>query len=103
LQRWIDSASPHQPVGDETLYFASGQTIKKMSLGLDAMVAEVYWIPTVQYFGRKLIDSGHPLSSSAASDIKMDLLGPLLNIVVTLDPHRIHAYRVEANFLPLHA
>ena len=100
LQRWIDAASPSQPVSDETLYFASGQTIKKMSLGLDAMVADVYWIRTVQYFGRKLIDSGHPLSSSAASDIRMDMLGPLLNIVVTLDPHRIAAYRFGAIFLP---
>jgi tetratricopeptide (TPR) repeat protein len=100
LQRWIDAGVPPQPVSDEGLYFNSGETIKKMSVGLDALVADVYWIRTVQYFGRKVIDSGHPLSSAAASGIRMDLLGPLLNIVVTLDPHRIPAYRFGAVFLP---
>jgi len=71
-----------------------------MSLGLDALVADAYWIRTVQYFGRKLIDSGQPLSDAATHNIRMDLLGPLLSIVVTLDPHRIPAYRFGAIFLP---
>src|SRR5262244_3538543 len=100
LQKWIDAGSAPQPIADETLYFSSGQTIRRMSLGLDALVADVYWIRTVQYFGRKLIDSGQPLSDAAARNIRMDLLGPLLNIVVTLDPHRIPAYRFGAIFLP---
>lgn len=100
LQRWIDRSSPRETVSEETLYFASGNTIKRMSLGLDALAADVYWIRTVQYFGRKLIDSGKPISSAAAKDIRMDLLAPLLDIVVTLDPKHIPAYRFGAMFLP---
>lgn len=100
LQRWIDRSSPRETAGEETLYFASGNTIKRMSLGLDALAADVYWIRTVQYFGRKLIDSGKPISSAAAKDIRMDLLAPLLDIVVTLDPQHIPAYRFGAMFLP---
>src|SRR6266478_3540479 len=85
MQNRIDRSSPRNTVSEETLYFASGPAVKKMSLGLDALAADVYWIRTVQYFGRKLIDSGMPASSAATKDLRMDLLAPMLNIVVTLD------------------
>ena len=71
-----------------------------MSLGLNALAADIYWIRTVQYFGRKVIDSGVPLSAAATKNLRMDLLAPLLGIVVTLDPHHIPAYRFGAIFLP---
>lgn len=100
LQRWIETTTPREVISEESLYFASGETIKRMSLGLDAIVADVYWIRTVQYFGRKLLDSGQPLSSASTQNIRMDLLAPLLKIIVTLDPHHIPAYRFGAIFLP---
>lgn len=100
MQRWIDRSSPRESVSEETLYFASGRTIKRISLGLDALAADLYWIRTVQYFGRKVIDSGKPASSAATKDIRMDLLAPLLNIVVSIDPHHIPAYHFGAMFLP---
>jgi tetratricopeptide (TPR) repeat protein len=100
LQRWTDGAAAGETRTDETLYFSSGQTIRKMSLGLEGLTADIYWIRTLQYFGRKLIDSGKPLSSSMTADIDMPLLAPLLNIVVTLDPHNLPAYRFGAIFLP---
>jgi tetratricopeptide (TPR) repeat protein len=100
MQRWIDSSMPRDVISEESLYFASGEKIKKMSLGLDAMVADIYWIRTVQYFGRKVIDSGQPLSSNVSKNIKMELLAPLLDITVTIDPHHIPAYRFGAIFLP---
>lgn len=99
LQRWIDSSSSRQVIGDNTLYL-SGNTVKKLSLGLEGLAADVYWIRTVQYFGRKLIDSGEPFSAAASQKIRMDLLAPLLNVVVTLDPHHMPAYRFGAIFLP---
>jgi tetratricopeptide (TPR) repeat protein len=99
LQGWIDRTSPRASVGEETLYL-SGNTVKKMSLGLEGLAADVYWIRTVQYFGRKLIDSGKPLSAAASQNIHMDLLAPLLNVIVTLDPHHLPAYRFGAIFLP---
>ncbi|HJQ25540.1 MAG TPA: hypothetical protein VKA60_16590 [Blastocatellia bacterium] len=97
MQRHIDGASPQEIVSDETLYL-SGDTVKRMSLGMEGLAADIYWIRTVQYFGGKLIDSGLPLSATAR--VRMDLLAPLLNIVVTLDPHHIPAYRFGAIFLP---
>jgi hypothetical protein len=99
LQRWIDSETLGEVVGEETLYFASGETIKRMSVGLHGIVADVYWIRVLQYFGGKLQTTGKPLSPDT-SKIRMDLLAPLLKIVVTLDPGHIPAYRFGAIFLP---
>ncbi len=98
LQRWIDATSPAEVIGEETLYFASGETVKKMSLGLDPMVADIYWIRAVQYFGNKVIENQQTARTTA--DIRMDLLAPMLNIIVTLDPHHLPAYRFGAIFLP---
>jgi len=103
LQRYIDRTAPQEVVSEEKLYLSSGESIKKMSLGLHGLAADIYWIRTVQYFGRKLIDSrapGEPLSVGSTKDIRMDLLAPLLDIVVTLDPQHIAAYRFGAIFLP---
>ena len=100
VQQWVDGNAPLTTVSEETLFLSSGTSIKKMSLGLEALAADIYWIRTVQYFGRKVIDSGLPLSSAVTKDLKMDLLAPLLDIVVTLDPHHLPAYRFGAMFLP---
>ncbi|HKQ07888.1 MAG TPA: hypothetical protein VJ464_22360 [Blastocatellia bacterium] len=97
MQRHIDDAMPREVISDDTLYL-SGDTVKRMSLGMEGLAADIYWIRTVQYFGGKMIDSGLPLSATAR--VRMDLLAPLLNIVVTLDPHHIPAYRFGAIFLP---
>jgi tetratricopeptide (TPR) repeat protein len=100
LQRWMDTSMPRGVVSEESLYFASGEKIKRMSLGLESIVADVYWIRTIQYFGRKFIESGQPISMNSTKNIEMELLAPLLDIVVKLDPHNIPAYRFGAIFLP---
>jgi tetratricopeptide (TPR) repeat protein len=100
LQRWIDGAAANEITTDEMLYLSSGETIRKMSLGLEGLAADIYWIRALQYFGRKLIDSGKPLNAGSTADIDMPLLAPLLNIVVTLDPNHLPAYRFGAIFLP---
>jgi tetratricopeptide (TPR) repeat protein len=99
LQQHIDQTMPQEIIGDETLYL-SGETVKLLSLGMEGLAADIYWIRTVQYFGGKLIDSNQPLSAAATANVRMDLLAPLLNVVVTLDPHHIPAYRFGAIFLP---
>jgi tetratricopeptide (TPR) repeat protein len=100
MQRLIDSNLSGPALSQDTLYISSGKQIRKMSLGLEALAADIYWIRTVQYFGRTVIGSGKPLSSAATKDLRMDLLAPLLDIVVTLDPQHIPAYRFGAMFLP---
>lgn len=100
MQRWIDETVPREVISEETLYLTSGKTLKKMSLGLDGIVADIYWMRTVQYFGGKLIDNNASLSMNGTREIRMDLLAPFLNIITELDPHQIQAYRFGAIFLP---
>ena len=100
LQRWIERVAPREAVSEEALYFSSGESIKKVSLGLHGLAADLYWIRTLQYFGKKIEEHGGLQAAANTRDIKMDLLAPLLKIVTTLDPHHVPAYRFGAIFLP---
>lgn len=74
---------------EEALYITSPQTVKRMSLGYDGLMADIYWTRVVQYFGSK-----HKLRAH-----RYDLLLPLLDITTTLDPHLIIAYEFGSIFL----
>jgi hypothetical protein len=89
LQRKIDvSAAPLQRERPELLV-QSGMMLKKMSLGYDALLADIYWTRAIQYFGERTRKPG----------ANFDLLGPLLDITTTLDPKLLVAYRFGAIFL----
>jgi tetratricopeptide (TPR) repeat protein len=73
----------------EADYLMSPKIVKRLSLGYDGLMADVYWTRAVQYFGAKhLVGSRH-----------YELLGPLLEIATTLDPHLTVAYLFGGNFL----
>jgi hypothetical protein len=74
---------------EEVLYISSPKALKKMSLGYDGLLADIYWTRTVQYFGSKHHDGSK----------SFNLLAPLLEITTTLDPHLLVAYEYGANFL----
>lgn len=74
---------------EEVLYISSPQALKRLSLGYDGLLADIYWTRAVQYFGSK-----HHQGAK-----RFDLLGPLLEITTTLDPHLLPAYEFGANFL----
>jgi tetratricopeptide (TPR) repeat protein len=99
LQRRIDVTSPRDVIGEESLYFSDGETIRRLSMGLQGIVADIYWIRTVQYFGNKVRMAGGSLSRDTSA-IRMDLLAPLLRIITALDPEHIPSYRFGAIFLP---
>jgi tetratricopeptide (TPR) repeat protein len=74
---------------EEVLYISSPNLLKRMSLGYDGLLADVYWTRAVQYFGDKLTRGSE----------HFDLLAPLLEITTTLDPHLLVAYEYGSNFL----
>jgi len=74
---------------EEILYISSPKVLKRLSLGYDGLLADVYWTRAVQYFGNK--------HHSNAENYK--LLAPLLEITTYLDPHLVVAYEFGANFL----
>jgi tetratricopeptide (TPR) repeat protein len=73
----------------EVLYISSPQALKRLSLGYDGLLADIYWTRAVQYFGNKHF----------AGSQHYDLLAPLLEITTALDPHLTVAYEFGANFL----
>lgn len=74
---------------EEVMYVSSPKAVKWMSLGYTGLAACMYWTRAVQYFGGK-----HVVKSQ-----RYDLLKPLLNLTVGLDPHLIVAYEFGSIFL----
>jgi tetratricopeptide (TPR) repeat protein len=74
---------------EEVLYLNSPKWVKRLSLGYDGLLADIYWTRAVQYFG------GHHVVG--AKDY--NLLAPLLEITTALDPKLTVAYEFGANFL----
>lgn len=72
------------------LYVNSPATLRRASLSYDALVADLYWIRAVQYYG------GTRLSEGPKS---YDLLYPLLDLTTSVDPNFDIAYRFGAIFL----
>ena len=81
---------PYEPA-TPVMWLQSATTVKRASLGFDALVADIYWMRAVVYFGRQ--------SMSEDPDKNYDLLYPFLDFVTSLDPRFNVAYRFGAIFL----
>lgn len=87
--RWLLVPSVDRP---ELLYVRSPAMMKRMALDYDGLLADVYWIRTLQHFGReRLSPPGHVRTYA--------LLYPMLDLTTTLDPRFSIAYRFGAIFL----
>ena len=74
----VDATRPTATL-DEVLFFNSPKMLKRLSLGYDGLIADLYWTRAVQYFGSKHHDYA----------MNYDLLSPLLTVTTALDPERI--------------
>jgi len=88
LLRGLDRLRSHATL-EEVLYIPSPKAIKRLSLGYDGVLADIYWTRAVQYFGNK-----HNVGAE-----NFNLLAPLLEITTALDPHLVVAYEYGSNFL----
>ena len=75
----------------DLLYFSSPAAVKTMALGYDSLLADFYWMRTIQYYGRREEADKRP--------VRYKNLSTLLDITTTLDPNLEDAYRVGAIFL----
>jgi hypothetical protein len=92
LQARIDALSTPLVQENEQLLLRSGPLLKKLSLGYDPLLADIYWTRAVQYYGWRV----QQRSGS------FELLAPLLNITATLDPKLLVAYQFGGIFLSEH-
>ncbi|MGO9269634.1 MAG: tetratricopeptide repeat protein [Terriglobia bacterium] len=89
VRRGIDRQLSSAERPDDVLDVSSGALLRRLSLGNEGLLADIYWTRVIQYFGRQRLDraTGFPL------------LGPLLRITTDLDPQLLVAYRYGAIFL----
>ncbi len=91
LQTVRDRRYAATAAAQELLYVTSPAMVTRLALEYDALVADVYWVRAIQYFG------GNRLAPSG--DKTYALLYPLLDLTTSLDPHFSMAYRFGAFFL----
>ena len=73
-----------------TLYLWSGTQVRRLADGFHNVLADIYWLRTVQYFGYQ---------RAFAETSNYALLRPLIDITTSLDPRMEIAYRYGATFL----
>jgi tetratricopeptide (TPR) repeat protein len=92
LQARIDVLSAPVTQDKEELLLRSASLLKKLSLGYDPLLADIYWTRAVQYYGTRLQNRSG----------SFELLAPLLNIAATLDPKLLIVYQFGGIFLSDH-
>lgn len=89
--RWVEERLGDSGPDPDLLYFSSPEAVKKMALDYDQLLSDIYWIRTVQYFGRK--------EEAQKRLIPYKNLSVLLDITTTLDPGHMDAYHMGSIFL----
>ena len=96
LVRWTDTLRPpvDPNVVDESLYL-NDKTARRISLGFNGLAADWYWMRSLQYVGKKMLNFEGDISLDDLSQLNMKLLAPLLDTATTLDPEFIAALRIR--------
>ena len=101
LSRLIDSRRPSidAKFEEEQLYI-NGKTVKKISLGFNGLAADWYWMRSLQYVGRKVLNAPRDIQLDDLGQLNVKLLAPLLDTATTLDPEFMEPYEYAAVVLP---
>jgi tetratricopeptide (TPR) repeat protein len=105
LTRWNDqhSHAPNPQFAEEQLYL-NGPAMKRITLAFNGVAADWYWLRSLQYVGRKIVNyedthAGN-FSLSNLSSLDLRLLPSLLRMTTTLDPQFLEPYYYGAFILP---
>jgi hypothetical protein len=91
LQARLERARPTGADLPGILYIDSPRVLQRLALSYDTLVADVYWMRTIQHYG------GDRLAENVQR--RYDLLLPLLDLTTSLDPNFRAAYLYGAIFL----
>ena len=101
LSRWMDAHRPPPDPNaiDESLYL-NPATARRMSLGFNGLVADWYWMRSLQYVGKKIISVPEDVTIDDLGQLNLKLLAPLLDSATTIDPEFLNPYEYAAVVLP---
>jgi tetratricopeptide (TPR) repeat protein len=101
LARWIDDRRVALPtvVEQERLYM-TGNTVRRMSLSFNGLTADWYWMRSLQYVGRKIMNVPENIPIDDLGQLDLKLLAPLIDTATTLDPQFLEPYEYAAVVLP---
>ena len=102
LSRFIDTRRPAvdpNTAADESLYL-NAKTAKRISLGFNGLAADWYWMRSLQYVGRKIMNFDESIPLDDLNQLNLKLLAPLLENATTLDPQFLDPYEYAAVVLP---
>jgi tetratricopeptide (TPR) repeat protein len=101
LSRLIDAhrPAPDTAVEEEKLYVAAA-VVNRISLGFKGLVADWYWMRSLQYVGRRVLGISENIQIDNLGQLDLKLLAPLLDAATTLDPEFLEPYQYAAVVLP---
>ena len=102
LTSYVESVRPPLPPGYEDQDLAvEGSRLKGFVFGAEGLLADWYWMNSLQYVGHKIADVGlGNLNLDDLTPLNPRLLYPYLNNATDLDPHFIAPYFYGATILP---
>lgn len=100
LSRWLDSKKPagRAKLQQEVLYL-NPPSVRRLSLGFNGIVADVYWMRSLQYVGNTILSLPPDSTVNRLNQLDLKLLAPLLDTSVTLDPQFMAPYQYAATIL----
>jgi tetratricopeptide (TPR) repeat protein len=101
LSRWIDAHRPaaSTTIEEENLY-VTGKAASHLSLTFKGLVADWYWMRSLQYVGDKILSVPENVQLDNLGQLNLKLLAPLLDVATTLDPQFLEPYEYAAVVLP---
>ena len=105
LTRWNDEHGREMTpqLAEEPLYL-NAPAMKRLTLAFNGVAADWYWLRSLQYVGRKIVNyedthaGNFDLTSLSSLDLR--LLPSLLRMTTTLDPQFLEPYYYGAFILP---
>jgi tetratricopeptide (TPR) repeat protein len=101
LSGFIEKNNTALPDGfeDEDLTL-QGAKLKGFALGFEGLIADWYWMKSLQYIGDKIIKSNQPITLDNLKPLNPRLLYPYLDNASDLDPRFTAIYEYGAIVLP---
>ena len=102
LSGYLDSVRPPLPESYEDSDLSmNGSKLKGFALGCESLMADWYWMRSLQYIGGKIVRTkSENVNMDDLRSLNPRLLYPYLDNATDLDPHFIAAYSYGAVVLP---